>query len=347
MEYMSGNIRLSECVERIREVIEKVNPLYRYLRQMIFAPIASDRMLALTKLWMADGGRSAESGISPILFEKLVRIIEAKKNPVLNKFLYWYDVEAWLNAIQDRLESSIWMLEEFYKSFSSDMTTEEERIANAAINTGEEAQRCYMAANTVFINLASVFDLLSKIVCEIKHFPTYDFDEYQELKESANKLYNKTDKVLPEFRKDGLLYAKPEPHIVRKIETLRNEYVHNGPWDRIPTIYYPVDAEGNPMPAFMLMPDMTEGGQFVKVRNRNKFYAEGKRLNEELIPIVEATLIVIENTLNAIRDVVVAQTADGEDEEGTQEAMKALLGVGIESSEMMKTEKMKMGLIKG
>lgn len=341
MEDRLKNIRLSDCVKRIQEVSANVEPLYWYLRQMIFAPIDHDRMVALTKVWMADGGRSAESGISPLVFEKLEKAVEAKKNPILNKFLYWYDVEAWLNAIQDRLDSTIWMMHEFYKSFSSDDTTDENSIVTAAITQGEEALRCYVVANTVFVNLASVFDLLSKIICEIDCYPSHNFSKYPEIKKSAKKLYNRNDNVLPEFRREGLLYADPEPTIVRKIETLRNGYVHNGPWDRIPTIYYPVDADGNPMPAFMLMPDMSEEGQFVKVKNRNKFYSGGKKLNEELIPIVEETLIVIENTLNAIRDAAIARTADGEDEDETEKAMNALLKLGIETEEIIRSERLK------
>lgn len=125
---------------------------------------------------------------------------------------------------------------------------------------------------------------------------------------------------------------------MRKIETLRNEYVHSGPWDRSPSIYLPRDAERQPMPAFMMMPDMTETGTFVTVRNRNKFYSESKKLNEELIPIIEETMDVVEKTLGGIRKVMAAQTAEGTDEEETNDAMEVLRVVKKESIEIIKKD---------
>ena len=107
MDKNKENSRLKGCIQRITEVTEAVEPLYGEMQQMVFAPVDGDKMLDMAQLWMMDGGRSAESSISAITFEKLVRAVEAKKNPTLNKILYWNDVEAWLNAVQDRLVSRL------------------------------------------------------------------------------------------------------------------------------------------------------------------------------------------------------------------------------------------------
>ena len=148
---------------------EAVVPLYRDMQEMIFAPVDSEAVLDMAQLWMVDGGRSAESAISAITFEKLVRAAEAKKNPTVNKILYWNDVEAWLNAVQDRLVSTVWMLEEFYSSLPNEKISDE-LIDTAILSSGEDGHKCYVAANTIFINLASVFDILTGIVSELENF---------------------------------------------------------------------------------------------------------------------------------------------------------------------------------
>ena len=340
------NSKLKDCIRRIEDVTEAVVPLYRDMQEMIFAPVDSEVVLDMAQLWMADGGRSAESAISAITFEKLVSAAEAKKNPTVNKILYWNDVEAWLNAVQDRLVSTIWMLEEFYASLPCEEKISDELIDTAILSSGEDGRKCYVAANTVFINLASVFDILTKIVCELENFPKRDFTTYPKIKLKLDK-YNKNANVLPEVKQPGMLYSEPEIPIVRKIETFRNEYVHSGPWDRSPSIYLPRDAERKPMPAFMMMPDMTETGTLVTVRNRNKFYSESKKLNEELIPMVEETMDVVEKTLGGIRNVIVGQTAEGIDEVETKHAMEVLREVAKESVEIIKKDWEKRHEIKG
>ena len=335
MDKNKENSRLKGCIQRITEVTEAVEPLYGEMQQMVFAPVDGDKVLDMAQLWMMDGGRSAESSISAITFEKLVRAVEAKKNPTLNKILYWNDVEAWLNAVQDRLGSTKWMLEEFYASLPCVENVPEELIDTAILGNGTDGRKCYVAANTIFINLASVFDILAGIVCELENFPKRDFTTYQKIR---SKKFNQSDHVMQEVKQPGMLYTDPELPIVRKIETLRNEYVHCGPWDRSPSIFLPFDAERKPMPTFMRMPDMTETGTFVTVRNRNKFYSENKKLNEELIPIVEETLGLVEKTLGGIRNVVAAQTAEGIDEEETGKVLEVLRVVRKESIEILQND---------
>ena len=47
---------------------------------------------------------------------------------------------------------------------------------------------------------------------------------------SAGVLFRKSLKEIDSsLKKEGMLFA--EPVVIRKIETFRNEYVHNGPWD--------------------------------------------------------------------------------------------------------------------
>lgn len=83
--------------------------------------------------------------------------------------------------------------------------------------------------NSVFIAYASVFDIMTKIAIEQFEFDKYDFSKYQKMR-SADTVFRKSLKNIDSsLKKIGLLFN--EPQVIRKIETFRNEYVHNGPWD--------------------------------------------------------------------------------------------------------------------
>lgn len=313
---------LDLCTKHIEDVSEEIVSLYDYIEKMILPHVELDEIRDRELAWMANAGRSAESGMSNIKFEKYIQSLEATKNTNVIKILYWHDLEALLNASQDRLSSIILNLQKFYSVLP--LITEpfdNTQINGATLSGGEDGINCYTSANMIFIDLASIFDILSKLACELAYFPNYDFTRYPKLK-SRNILYQKNLQVSPILKQNGVLFS--EPPIVRKIETLRNEYVHNGPWDRFPAIYYPIDQEGMPLPAFMQMPDMNADGTFVSVINRNKFYSQEKKLNEELIPIINETLGIINATIQGLKKVAYSQTDESESEDETDSTIEAI-----------------------
>jgi hypothetical protein len=101
--------------------------------------------------------------------------------------------------------------------------------------------------------------------------------------------------------------------------------VHNGPWDRTPKIYYPLDNNEMPLPAFMLMPDMNENGTFITVKNRNKFYSQEKKLNIELISILNDTMEIINNTIVGLKKVVDNQTDKSNSQDETNSIVQAII----------------------
>lgn len=315
---------LNICINHIENVSNEVISLYDYIEKMIFPHVDLDVLRGVTPLWMADAGRSAESCMTKENFEKFVRSLEdtSDKNEV--KILYWYDVEALLNALQDRFSSTIWMLKEFYSVLPYVPKQEEMQVFKATICSNRDSMNCYTAANTIFINLASAFDILAKLSYELEYFSEYDFSCYSKLK-SKDILYNKNLQISPILKQQGMLFAEPEPAIVRKIETLRSEYVHNGPWDRTPKIYYPLDNNEMPLPAFMLMPDMNENGTFITVKNRNKFYSQEKKLNIELISILNDTMEIINNTIVGLKIVVDNQTDKSNSQDETNSTVQAII----------------------
>ena len=313
---------LNICINHIENVSNEVISLYDYIEKMIFPYVDLDVLRGITLLWMADAGRSAESCMTKETFEKFVRSLEDTNDQNVIKILYWYDLEALLNALQDRLSSTIWMLEEFYSILPYVPKQEEMQISKATMYSNRDSMNCYTAANTIFINLASAFDILAKLSYELEHFSEYDFSRYPKLK-SKDILYNKNLQISPILKQRGMLFS--EPAIVRKIETLRSEYVHNGPWDRMPKIYYPLDDDEMPLPAFMLLPDMNEDGTFISVKNRNKFYSQEKKLNTELIPILNDTMEIINNTITGMKTVAYNQTDKSDSQDKTKSTVQAII----------------------
>lgn len=60
-------------------------------------------------------------------------------------------------------------------------------------------------------------------------FDQYDFTKYEDMHcKKENAMYKPNIRNIdPSLKRNELLFTDPE--VIRKFETLRNEYVHNGP----------------------------------------------------------------------------------------------------------------------
>ena len=65
------------------------------------------------------------------------------------------------------------------------------------------------------------------------------------------------------------------------IENLRNELVHNATWEMSPKIFISTD-NGSIIGRHIFMPDFTAEGTLVTFKNRKRFFAEGKKVNDVL-----------------------------------------------------------------
>lgn len=140
---------------------------------------------------------------------------------------------------------------------------------------------------------------------------------------SANILFNKSLRNIdPLLKRDGLIFN--EPPVIRKIETFRNEYVHNGPWDLNCCIYYTA-VNGEPADVVIYSPDMDEFGNFITSGSRNKFYSQGNRINIQLPLLLKEATGIVEATIEQISTLYQKNTIDNVDESYTTECMKAIL----------------------
>ena len=140
---------------------------------------------------------------------------------------------------------------------------------------------------------------------------------------SVNTLFNKGLKNIdPSLKENGLLFS--EPSVIRKIETFRNEYVHNGPWDLRSCIYYTA-VNGEPADVVIYSPDMDEFGNFITSGSRNKFYSQGNRINIQLPILLKEATGIVESTIERICSLYQKNTINNVDEAYTNECIKAIL----------------------
>lgn len=126
----------------------------------------------------------------------------------------------------------------------------------------------------------------------------------------------------PSLKENGMLFS--EPSVIRKIETFRNEYVHNGPWDLRYCIYCTA-VNGEPADVVMYSPDMDEFGNFITSGSRNKFYSQGNRINIQLPILLKEATSIVESTIERICTRYKKNTINNVDEEYTNECMNAIL----------------------
>ena len=68
--------------------------------------------------------------------------------------------------------------------------------------------------------------------------------------------------------------------LIRNIESIRNEIVHNGTWELRPKVFIRIE-NAEIVERFMLFPDMSQG-RLATVKNKRHFFSSGTKVNEIL-----------------------------------------------------------------
>lgn len=199
---------------------------------------------------------------------------------------------------------------------------EECQYTSAARCGGTRETEAHILLNSVFVAYASVFDILTKIAIEQFEFNKYDFSGYKKMR-SSDIIYRKSlNNINSSLKKEGMLFA--EPPIIRKIETFRNEFVHNGPWDLRCSVYNTA-VNGEPADVIIYSPDMDEIGNFISSGSRNKFYSQANRINILLPDMIKDATIIVNNTINQLSALYQSATIRHADENYTQECLNAIM----------------------
>lgn len=311
---------VNECVSNIEEIIDgNIIRLHMSVDNFLFQDIQYEKVISCMPQWVAYAGVGTEGACTKDYYESMRR---RATHPIFSRFIYHYDLWSLIAALQDRLSAVCLFLRDFYKQVPCRTEYENNQYTNANIRSGEIDTYTHIQLNSIFVAIASSFDLLSKIATEQYLFDKYDFVKYKSMKSDEvlfNRSYQKN--VAETLRADGMLFSSPL--VVKKIVTFRDEYVHNGPWDLRCNIYEPW-VNDEPVEAFIYAPDMDENGRFVTSGSRNKFYSQNNRINFQLPDMIKEVSVVLAKTIDELSRLYQEATSDEVTVEYTEECMKAI-----------------------
>ena len=186
------------------------------------------------------------------------------------------------------------MLKEFYCHFPSESPCKMEDFNQATIAISSQDTISFACVNSIFIYLASSFDILSKIYVELRNYDKVDFSKYPNMI-SRKVLLGSIVKANSDIA--GTVFEKPL--CVKTILSIRDRIVHNGSFDFMQMVYDCYDGPNGHSEVAILFPDM-ENGLFVTSKNRKNFYSQSKRLNILLPKLLKEVLDVVEKTINKL-----------------------------------------------
>lgn len=245
----------------------------------------------MVPIWIRDAGNTAECGWTKDMFEKFVR---KKDDETIHRWLYYYDCDMLVCALCDRLKMISSLLKEFYKHFPCESPYKMEDFENVTIEVSSLDTINFACVNSVFLYLASSFDILSKIYVEFRDHEKLDFSKYPNMI-SRKVLLGSIGKTNSDIA--GTLFEKPS--CVKTISSIRDRLVHNGSFDFIQMVYDCYDGPNGHSEAAILFPDI-ENGLFVTSKNRKNFYSQSNRLNLLLPGLLTDVFDVMETTINKL-----------------------------------------------
>lgn len=310
---------LEECCKMIEDVIEdSIIRLFTSIDNFLFQDIDYGVVVGCMPKWVCDEGIDPEGTCPKEHFEKLR---SGTTHPIFNLFIYHYDLWSKVSAIQDRLSAVTLYLRQLYDIVPCVARYSSEEYTSGSRMGGERETEAYVQLNGIFVAYASVFDILTKIAIEQYEFDKYDWNNYKKMR-CNGCLYNHSIKnVDSTLKQDGMLFSAPL--IVRKFETFRNKYVHEGPWDLRFSIYYTA-VKGEPADVVMYSPDMDEFGNFIKSGSRNKFYSQNNRINFQLPDMIKEVTQITKNTIDQLAFLYQQNTTRKVNSDYTQECLDVI-----------------------
>lgn len=213
--------------------------------------------------------RMAELGVKDDKLLEIYQEIEAKKF----KYAYTADCQSLVNTLQELILGCHSSLVGFYKHLCSLHSIS--RMSGVYFENSAESRMVFSFLYNFIIQSYSMFDILTKIAYEFEHLRTCE-STYTKLA-ASNILYGaRTDLKIDPV---GTVFEKCRTTSI--IENLRNELVHNATWEMNPKIYIITEA-GQIADRHILMPDFTAENTLMTFKSRKRFFAQGKKVNDEL-----------------------------------------------------------------
>ena len=213
--------------------------------------------------------RMAELGANDDTLLKIYEKIEAKKF----RYAYVADCQSLVNTLQELILGCHSSFVGFYKNLCSLHSVP--RMDGIYFENSAESRMVFSFLYSFFIQSYSIFDILTKIAYEFEHLRPCEFT-YAKL-EASNILYGARNDL--KIDPVGTVFEKCRTTSI--IENLRNELVHNATWEMNPKIYIITEA-GQIADRHILMPDFTAENTLMTFKSRKRFFAQGKKVNDEL-----------------------------------------------------------------
>lgn len=246
--------------------------LYDKLRDIFFDDIDEYyKELYYMPIFVQDAGQSSDCGLTADLFSKWIQDTKYRGMPNFNKHLYLVDCQFLVGTIQNLLSGMEDAFVNYFIRISNINTANVVDIPNTTIyEMSQNVNGISAGLENYFIKSYSILDMLCKISFEIQN-PQKDFSKYINMR-SAKMLWG-DKKQLTINGCEGTLFENCD--LVRMIESMRNEVVHNGSWELNPKAYTRFE-KGEAVERFMLFPDISQG-RLAKVKGRNHFLVIEKR----------------------------------------------------------------------
>lgn len=293
MDFDSNNKTLRSVYDKLDSLINNGYDLSYVFKDIIFRGCSQfDRDYSRVSCWVQNAGNTAESGWTKDMFELYQRNYE--DDEIVHRWLYYYDCKMLVCALCDRFKMIASMLRVFYNHFPSESPGKMEDFKYATVTVSPQDTICFACVNSIFLYLASSFDILSKIYVELRDYEKLDFSKYPKMVSRKVLLGS-----IVETNSDitGTIFEKPS--CVKTILSIRDRIVHNGSFDFMQMVYDCYDEPNGHSEVAILFPDM-ENGLFVTSKNRKNFYSQSNRLNLLLPGLLTDVFDVMETTINKL-----------------------------------------------
>lgn len=221
---------------------------------------------------------------------KIYQEIEGKKY----RYAYVADCQSLVNTLQALIIGCHSSLIGFYKQLCS--LRNDPDMDGDYYQCGPGAHMVHSFLHQFIIQAYSIFDMLTKIAYELEHIKVCE-SAYEKLA-SRQILYGSKKKL--KIGKQGTVFESCRTTSI--IENLRNELVHNATWEMNPKVFFATDA-GKVTERCIYLPDFTAEGTPVTFNNRKRFFADGKKVNEELPALYFDLMQRVSTTLNKLQTI--------------------------------------------
>lgn len=297
----NGKIKYSLSDDlRTIEAHSKIHSLHDLFRKHI---IPDDEIYFSTvkhvPRFVSEVGINSDTRFSRDEFERLLHHFQENSTvaAIINQYLYLEDVRVIISAVQNLLIGLENDFITYYTTIAKIKLLEinDQEQEGVWKYCGEEAFSAANAVSSYFTKANSILDLMTKIAFEFESKHS-NFLEYKKLNSSKilygdRKRISINNTISTIFEHDAL---------IKTIESVRNEVVHNGTWELYPTIYIRINNK-EIVERFMIFPDITNGN-YDKYVNRYHFFGKGLQINQELPSIHREFMLRIVNTVSKMEE---------------------------------------------